>query len=207
LVGLRRPTKPRIASPVGVVGIADGHDEAVAEEVAVVGRTVVAFTLGDETGLCEFVERGALVGEVAHQAAAAAGCVSEGVVGVVGGVGPHPLAQVARRPRARVAGLEVGQGLLVELVDPLGRDLDRVGEGVLGGDLVGLLPRQRRGVRVLHVRVVAGRDVVVRRRVVLVRRRFSVDRLGGEVVVLTCSRQDERCVLSVSVAAARGVFR
>ena len=95
-------------------------------------RAVVAFAGADETGLFELVEGGALVGEVAHQAAAAAGRVADGVGGVVGQVGAEAVAQVGRRPGARVAGLVVGQCLLVELEDPLGRDLVRVGEGVLG---------------------------------------------------------------------------
>jgi hypothetical protein len=59
------------------VGVADGHDQSFAEEVAVVGRAVVAFTLGEEPGPFELVEGGALVGEVAHQAVAASGRVSD----------------------------------------------------------------------------------------------------------------------------------
>ena len=71
----------------GVVGVADGHDEPVAEEVAVVGRAVVEFPQGDEAGLVELVEGGALLGEVADQAATAAGRKAGRVVGVVGEVG------------------------------------------------------------------------------------------------------------------------
>ena len=69
---------------------------------------------------------------------AAAGCVADGVVRVVGEVGPESLAEVVGRPGARVAGPVVGEGLLVELVHPFGWDLARVGESVLGGDRVSL---------------------------------------------------------------------
>jgi hypothetical protein len=142
----------------GVVGVSDRQDEPVLEEVGVVGGAVVALAVGDQTGLFELVEGGALGGEVADQAATAAGRVADrecgrGSLGV-GQVGAEAVAEVARCPGAGVAGLEVGHRLLVELEDPLGRDLVGVGEGVLAGDLVGVvLPRHRGQVRVVDARV------------------------------------------------------
>ncbi len=91
LVGVAAADEAEDRLPARVMGgVADGHDESVAEEVAVVRRAVVAFTLGDEAGLLQLVGGGgSLLGEVPHQAAATSGCVPpHGVGGVVGEVGP-----------------------------------------------------------------------------------------------------------------------